>query len=129
MPSPRALHPTHFPIWLNLALLALLLPALAGCGRALGYDARRLERKCEVIAGVELSAEQARCVARVAGLRDGRKCPLRQIELETASGTVYRFEESCAEVGLEVDGRTGRVVAVALGAGEAPSSPQHADGS
>jgi len=109
------------------SVLALLV--LGGCGRRLGFDVERLHRKCGIVSGVELDARQARCVARVAGLRDRRKCPLELTEHETAHGTVFRARESCAEVGLEIDARTGRIVAVELGEGSAPAGRTSTDGS
>jgi hypothetical protein len=102
--------------------LLLLLAGILGCARKLKFDAARLERRCGVTAGRKVDAEQARCIARVAGLRDGRKCPLRSSQRGAGAGLVYRFEESCAEVAIEIEAASGRVVAVALGEGAAPPS-------
>lgn len=67
-----------------------------------------------------------RCLARLAGLRDDRRCPLVIDEaVMTGGAQAYRARESCGGMGLYVDRATGQVVAVEYGraiAGVAPAS-------
>jgi hypothetical protein len=106
-----------------------VLVATTGCGRRLRFDAERIQRKCGVTQGVELSRDQARCVARLAGLRDGRKCPLDLTEVDGGAGgdVVWQVRESCGGVGLQIAAQDGRVVAVELGEAVASSEPARPD--
>lgn len=110
----------------GVLIVALLVPvATASCGRRLRFDAERIESKCGVTQELELSREQARCVARLAGLRDGRKCPLELKQVDDGAGgdEVWQIRESCGAMGLQIAARDGRVVAVELGKAGASSEP------
>jgi len=101
-------------------VLATLCSA-ACLGPSLKYDEQRLQKKCDVTGRDEVTLEQARCIARVAGLKEGRKCPFELNEFTRAGGTsVIAVRETCSTLALEIDRATGEVVAVAVGAGDAP---------
>jgi hypothetical protein len=95
-------------------LLALVFLA-AGCwtGRSLKFDEERLRDKCEVTPGAEIDEERARCIARLAGLRDKRRCPLEAVETE--DGSAWRMRESCSGITIRIDRSDGSVSAVRLG--------------
>jgi hypothetical protein len=96
------------------SLLALALIAAGCAGRPLKFDESKIERKCGVEPGVEIVEDQARCIARLAGLRDKKRCPLVTNREDGASGPVLRVAESCGTAALHLAGN-GRVVAVELG--------------
>ena len=95
--------------------LALVL-APAGCAKKLKYDAARIEKRCPAEPGAPLTAERARCIARVAGLRDKKRCPMVVDVLVGDDGAprAHRVRESCSGLGIEIDG-IGRIVAVEYG--------------
>jgi len=95
-------------------LACLLLPACLGKG--LKFDAERLQRKCELTAGVEVTHDQARCIAKVAGLKEGRKCPFEIVEsTDEVQGPVYDVTESCSGIGIRVRKASGEILGVDFG--------------
>ena len=106
--------------WGVVALLAcLVLPACLGKG--LKYDAERLQQKCKLTEGVELTHDQARCIAKVAGLKQGRKCPFEIVELtDDVQRSVYDVHESCSGVGIRIDRASGEILGVDFGEAAAP---------
>ena len=98
-----------------VALLACLLSA-ACLGKGLRYDAERLRKKCKLSAGAEVTRDQARCIAKVAGLKEGRKCPFVIEERSAgAAGEVFDVHESCSGIGLSIARASGEVVRVDFG--------------
>jgi hypothetical protein len=104
----------------TLTLLLIVATALAtscATGKKLGFDADAIRERCAVERGVELTEEQALCIAGLAGLKNKKKCPSEVSEAtDPADGSpVYRVRESCAEVGLLIARADGRIVGVELG--------------
>ena len=99
------------------AAVALVGLSIAGCGHeARPYDVARLEQKCGIEVGRELTPTELTCLARVAGLRATKKCPL-----DISGGTfgetatpVWFVREGCGDVGIVVT-RIGAIVGVELG--------------
>ena len=100
---------------LPLLLATLLVAGLAGCGgSAAKKDARRLGRKCGLVQGNPVTADDARCIARLWGLKSSDNCPIEVELIEGYAEPVYRVHE-CEGLGLLVSGSTGRVLAVVSG--------------
>ena len=107
-------------LWGAVALLGcLVLPACLGKG--LKFDAERLQRKCDVTAGVELTQDQASCIAKVAGLKEGKKCPFEIVEsTDEVQGPVYDVLESCSGIGIRIRKTSGEILRVDFGEAAAP---------
>ena len=108
-------------VW--LAVLAVIL--LVSCKRPLKFNEQRLQKKCGVDGRTELTRDQARCMARLAGLRDKKKCPLEiaGIELGESGVPAWIVEEGCGELALTISRADGRVLVVRAGSAEAGSGP------
>jgi hypothetical protein len=107
---------------LRVAVVALGLLFSAACvGSGLKFNEQRLQDKCGVNGRDGVTLDQARCMAKVAGLKDGRRCPLEVNEIARGDETVvFEAREGCSTLGLEIDKATGEVVAVEIGEGKAP---------
>lgn len=92
-----------------------LIATLASCGSAIKRDAKRLKRKCDVVQGTEVSEEQARCIARLYGIKQTKSCPLEVDRTDDFGQPAFRIRESCSGVGVFVAESTGRVLAVLTG--------------
>jgi len=99
------------------AILALLLAgSLSGCGgSAIKKDAKQLKRKCDVVRGNPVSEEQARCIAKLFGIKDEKSCPMEVDRPDTFGQPVYRVRESCNGLGAVVAESSGRVLAIVSG--------------
>jgi hypothetical protein len=109
-----------------LSVLILLVGfGATACGRRLPFNEERIRGKCDITAESDLTAEQALCLGRLAGLRHSKKCPLdvEPIDRDGEPAAVYRIRESCGDLALTVTRRGGRVVAVETGRAAAPSRP------
>jgi len=106
-------------LWAAVVLLACLVSP-ACLGKGLKYDAERLQRKCKLTAGVDVTEDQARCIAKVAGLKQGRKCPF-EVEALTdeTRRSVYDVRESCSGISIRIDRSSGEIVGVDFGQGDA----------
>lgn len=105
--------------WTAAVVLATLV-APACFGPKLKYDADRLQRKCAVDGRTEITLDQARCVAKVAGLKESRKCPFELTEVvRETEGPVIEVRETCSTLGMDIAKSTGEVVGVELGEGAA----------
>ena len=106
--------------WVVALLLAcLVLPSCLGKG--LKFDAQRLQRKCELTEGTDVTHDQARCIAKVAGLKQGRKCPFEIVELtDEVQGPVYDVRESCSGIGIRIHKASGEILGVDFGEAAAP---------
>jgi hypothetical protein len=106
-----------FRIAAAATLVAVALPSAACFGRKLKFNEAKLAKRCGVTAGVRLTEDRALCIARLAGLRDTRKCPLEiaGMPAEDRPDGVYHVRESCGAVGLFITLEGGRVVGVELG--------------
>lgn len=103
----------------GLAPAACVLLALAtmACASSLRFEADRLERRCDLAAGTELSARQAVCVGRLAGLKDTRRCPLEVTELapDATGEPAYEIRETCGKLALRITRTGGEVIGVRVG--------------
>jgi hypothetical protein len=106
--------------WAVAVLLAcLLFPCCLGKG--LKFDAERLQRKCKLTEGVDVTHDQARCIAKVAGLKQGRKCPFEIEErIDEGEQPVYDVTESCSGISIRIVRASGEIVGVDFGEGAAP---------
>ena len=97
--------------------LALLLTTSCGGGKQLKFNPAAIRSKCDVMHGVELTEQQALCIAGLAGLKNKKKCPSEISESrDPADGAAaYLIRENCSEVALWIARASGRVVAVELG--------------
>jgi len=114
MPIHRGGDYTHFMTTRSRTLLAAaLLLAVYGCGgSAIKKDTRRLERKCGVVPGQPLAETQARCIGRLYGLQETKRCVT---EVDRPAGfhePVYRLRESCSGIGVVIAESDGRVLAL-----------------
>ena len=102
-----------------LLLASLLLP---GClGKGLKFDVERLQRKCDLVEGTNVTHDQARCIAKVAGLKEGRKCPFEIAEsTDEARGAVYDVQESCSGIAIRIHKASGEILGVDFGEAAAP---------
>lgn len=111
------------------ALVAGMGLSIVACGHAARpYDAARLERKCGIEVGRELKPDELTCLARVAGLRSTKKCPLDISDgaFGERATPVWFVREGCGEIGIVVT-RTGAIVGVEVGdAKEPPPVPKDA---
>jgi hypothetical protein len=98
-------------------LLALTLAgAQAGCGgSAIKRDARRLEKKCDVVRGARVSERQARCIAELFGVEDKKGCPMEVDRPDGFGEPVFRVRESCNGLGAVIAEADGRVLAFVSG--------------
>jgi hypothetical protein len=119
--EPRSAAPTRALV----LFVAMVLAASCATGKKLGFDAAAIRERCAVERGVELTEEQALCIAALAGLKNKKKCPSEVSETtDPADGSpVYRVRESCAEVGLLIARADGRIVGVELGDSVAYGDP------
>jgi len=101
-------------IAVTIASIAILLGP--SCGRELKFDDKKIARKCKVALGPTLTREQAVCIARLAGLHDGKRCPFDVTELATdqPDDAAFRVRETCGSLGLLL-ADDGRVAAVEVG--------------
>jgi len=108
-----------------MILLAMLIGL--GCSRPLKFNEKRIRNKCEISDAVELTPDQARCVGRLAGLKDKRDCPLQVHEVAHGASAqpAYDVRDSCGGIGLRVIKADGRVVAVEVGDAVATDEPVH----
>ena len=106
--------------WAVALLLACLL--FPGClGKGLKFDAERLQRKCKLTDGVDVTHDQALCIAKVAGLKQGRKCPFEIEErIDQGARPVYDVTESCSGISIRIVRASGEIVGVDFGEGAAP---------
>jgi hypothetical protein len=106
-----------FPERPSTPLLALVLAAaLAGCGgSAIKRDTRRLHSRCDVVRGTAVSEEQARCIAKLYGVKDKKRCPVQVDRPHDFGASVYRIRESCNGLGVVVAESSGRVLALVAG--------------
>jgi hypothetical protein len=96
---------------------------LAGCllqpacfGKGLKFDAERLQQKCNLTGETEISLDDVRCIAKVAGLKEGKKCPFAIDELiDGRQRSVYDVRESCSGIGIRIDRTSGEIVGVDFG--------------
>ena len=95
----------------SVAASAVLVVACAG---GLRFDARTLERRCGVAAGVDLNEEQAVCMAKLAGLEQSRRCPF-EVSETTDGPAAFRVRESCSGLALSISKHDASVVVVELG--------------
>jgi hypothetical protein len=102
---------------------------LAGCAGGLRFDARTIEKRCGVSATVELDRQQAVCMARLAGLKETRRCPLAVGET-TEGPPAFRVRETCSGLAVSISKADKSVVVVELGrviARYNPESPAPAE--
>ena len=106
--------------WVVAVFLAcLVLPSCLGQG--LKFDAERLQRKCKLTEGTDVTHDQARCIAKVAGLKQGRRCPFEIAELtDERQGPVYDVRESCSGIGIRINKASGEILGVDFGEAAAP---------
>jgi len=99
-------------------LIAVGLAVLASAcgGRPLKFDELAIQRKCAVVQGAAIDRQQALCMAKLAGLKDRKRCPLQTTELNEGEPPepVFWVREPCTAVGIFVAKSDGRVVAVEL---------------
>ena len=94
-------------------LVALLVAALSGCGgSAVKKDTKRLKNKCDVVRGDPVSAEDARCIAKLHGIKDKKSCPMEVDQPADFPESVFRVRESCNGLGVIVAKANGRVLAI-----------------
>ena len=99
-----------------LLLLTTLVAAVGACGgSATRKDTRRLKNKCGLVHGNPVSTEGARCIAKLWGIKDSKRCPMQVALIEGYPEPVYRAHESCSGLGVLVAGSTGRVLAMVSG--------------
>lgn len=97
----------------GMALAFLVLAA--GCAVGLRFDARTIERRCGVVAGTELSRDQAVCMARLAGLKESRRCPFEIADVrDPERGDAFRVRESCSGLAVSISRSDATVVVVEL---------------
>jgi len=110
---------TPAPWTVVLLLACLVTPACLGKG--LRFDAQRLQRKCRLAEGEQVTLDQARCIAKVAGLKEGRKCPFEIVEsVDEDRGPTYDVQESCSGIGIRIARASGEIVGVDFGEAAAP---------
>jgi hypothetical protein len=98
---------------LGIAVAGLM--TLAGCAGGLRFDARTIERRCGVVAGTELSREQAVCMARLAGLKESRRCPFEIADVRDPDrGDAFRVRESCSGLAVSISRSDATVIVVEL---------------
>lgn len=102
-----------------MVLVCMVLPACLGKG--LKFGAERLHKKCKLTEGVQVTHDQARCIAKVAGLKEGRKCPFEIVETnDDLQGPVYDVQESCSGIGIRIRKASGEILGVDFGEAAAP---------
>jgi len=92
----------------------MLVAGSCGCGKRLKFDAAAIRGRCDVVAGLEITREQALCIARLAGLKDRKQCRL-AVDDRVAGDPpvpVFRIAEPCTGLGLSIAKADGRVVEV-----------------
>jgi hypothetical protein len=110
---------SRVPWAVAVLMTCLVLPSCLGKG--LKYDAERLQRKCKLTEGTDVTHDQARCIAKVAGLKQGRKCPFEIVELtDELQGPVYDVRESCSGIGIRIHKASGEILGVDFGEAAAP---------
>jgi hypothetical protein len=98
------------------SMLAItVIATLTSCGSAIKRDAKRLKSRCEVVQGTQVSEEQARCIAKLYGIKQTKSCPLEVDRSDDFGQPAFRIRESCSGVGVFVAESTGRVLAVLTG--------------
>jgi len=112
-----------------LLAVCLALPSCTG-GRPLKFDTERIAKKCSVDGTDEISQDQALCIAKLAGLKPSRNCPLdlREADLGDDEVPVFVVHQICSGTGVSIDRASGKIVAVELGEGQASSIPDAANG-
>jgi hypothetical protein len=103
-------------------ILLLTWVILTGClGKGLEFDEQRLRTRCALGEQVEVTRQQALCIAKLAGLKEKRKCPF-EIEEGTleGQGPFWGIRESCSGIGIHIDRATGAIVGVEYGEVSAP---------
>lgn len=94
-------------------LAALLVAALTGCGgSAVKQDTKRLKNKCDVVRGDPVSMEEARCIAKLHGIKDKQSCPVEVDRPADFRESVFRVRESCNGLGVIIAESSGRVLAI-----------------
>jgi hypothetical protein len=102
--------------WAASVLALLLVGSLVGCGgSAIRKDAKQLKSKCDVVRGNPVSEEEARCIAKLFGIKDEKGCPMEVDRPDTFAEPVFRVRESCNGLGAVVAESTGRVLAIVSG--------------
>lgn len=100
----------------TVVLLLTCLVAPACLGKGLKFDAERLQRKCTLAQGEPVTLDQARCIAKVAGLKEGRKCPFEIVESnDVKAGPAYEVRESCSGIAIRIAKASGEIVGVDFG--------------
>ncbi len=107
----------------KLALIAVAVGLVVSClGKKLKFNEQRLEQRCGVIRGTSIDAEQARCVAELAGVRSRKHCPVEVIDEPSAGDPVaFWVRQPCDRLGVAI-ADDGRIVAVELGDATARSA-------
>ena len=94
-------------------LAALLVATLCGCGgSAFKKDTTRLKKRCDIVRGDPVSEENARCIARLYGVRNTKSCPMKVDRPDSFPRPVYRIRESCTGLGVVLAESSGRVLAL-----------------
>ena len=100
--APPVMKPRTRLTLLSLAVAALMV-TWTGCGgSALKRDANKLKNKCGVVSGQPVTADEARCIAMLFGVKDKGSCPVEIDEPDEFSEPVYRVRESCNDLGVLV---------------------------
>ncbi len=102
--------------WSVPVLAVTLLAGIPACGgSAIKRDTKRLKNKCNIVRGDPVSEEQARCIGRLFGVKNRKRCPMRVDRPDSFPEPVYRVRENCDGLGIVIAASDGRVLAIVAG--------------